>query len=94
MQAFYEGWRIVQAFLSEDAKVPKEVLLPHPVHREVCRLLEERREYPVVDVLEALTILGQPELLVNDTDKVTVDEVQGEVSLSTFVPPLSRDTDN
>lgn len=91
MQAFYEGWRIIQAFIASDAQLPKEVLLPHPVHREICRLLEERREFPVVDVLEALIVLGQPELLVNDTDRVTVDKVEGEVKLSTFVAPLSRD---
>jgi hypothetical protein len=30
MQVFYEGWRIVQAFIEADAQVPKEVSLPSP----------------------------------------------------------------
>src|SRR2546428_1923293 len=43
MQVFYEGWRIVQAFIEADAQVPKEVSLPRPVDREVARILAERR---------------------------------------------------
>jgi hypothetical protein len=45
MQAFYEAWRIVQAFIQADAQVPKEVSLPRPADREVARILAERREY-------------------------------------------------
>jgi hypothetical protein len=33
MQTFYEGWRIVQAFIDADANLPKEVTLPCPTHR-------------------------------------------------------------
>ena len=62
MQVFYEGWRIVQAFLDADAKLPKEAMLPRPVDREICRMLEERREFPVSDVIAALKIFSQPEL--------------------------------
>jgi hypothetical protein len=59
MQTFYEGWRIVQAFLDADARVPKEVSLPRPAHREVARILEERRDYPVVDVVDAIGAFSQ-----------------------------------
>ena len=45
MQVFYEAWRIVQAFIQSDAQVPKEAVLPRPVDREICRILEERRDY-------------------------------------------------
>ncbi|OCJ67947.1 hypothetical protein A6U97_04385 [Agrobacterium tumefaciens] len=89
MQAFYEGWRIVQAFVSADAKTPKEAVLPRPVDREICRILEERREFPIVDVLEALLIFGQPELLDTNTDLVSTESVkdafQDKESLSTEV---------
>lgn len=44
MQVFYEGWRIVQAFIAADAKVPSEVALPGPHEREVARILEQRRD--------------------------------------------------
>lgn len=98
MQAFYEGWRIIQAFINADAKIPKEAILPRPVDREICRILEERREFPIVDILEALLVFGQPELLDTDTEKVTSEEVkEGSVEkrdqsteVFTVVAPLSR----
>jgi hypothetical protein len=54
MEVFYQGWAIVQQFLRADAQMPGEVYLPRAADRQVCRYLEERREYPVVQVLEAL----------------------------------------
>src|ERR1700732_3617100 len=60
MQTFYEGWRIVQAFIDSDALMPREVALPRPAHREVARILVERRDYPVIDVVEAIASLPHP----------------------------------
>lgn len=93
MQVFYEGWRVVQAFLLADAKVPKEAVLPRPVDREVCRILEERRDYPAVDVIEALGIFGQPELLATKTKSVSLQDVKGETDTETLVAPISRATE-
>jgi len=90
MQIFYEGWRVVQAFIAADARMPKEAALPRPVDREVCRILEERRDYPVVDVIEALAAFAQPELLVTKTEQVTQQVVRGGIETSTLVAPLSR----
>lgn len=90
MQIFYEGWRLVQAFLEADARVPKEVSLPRPVDREVCRLLEERREFPTVDVIEAIKRFGQPELLVTETESVSMQDYSGSTETNTLVAPLSR----
>src|SRR5262249_55188932 len=70
MQIFYEGWRVVQAFIKAQARVPKAVLLPGPEEREVARILEERRDFPVVDVIEALGVFSQPGLLVTDDKRV------------------------
>lgn len=93
MQVFYEAWRIVQAFLSADAMVPKEALLPRPVDREICRMLQERREFPTVDVIEALRVFGQPQLLVTDTEQVKLERYSGEPSTtSMLVAPVSRTT--
>jgi hypothetical protein len=92
MQVFYEGWRVVQAFLHADAQVPKEPLLPRPVDREICRMLQERREYPVIDVVDALSVFGQPELLATDTEQVRLEIVKGAAETSTVVAPLSRST--
>ena len=90
MQVFYEGWRLVQAFLKADANVPKEVALPRPVDREVAKILSERREFPVVDVVEAIEMFGQPELLETKKKIVGLEEVKGHSTTETLVAPLSR----
>jgi hypothetical protein len=91
MQTFYEGWRIVQAFLDADARVPKEVSLPRPAHREVARILEERRDYPVVDVVDAIGAFSQPGLLVTEPKQVDTKLLAGEVNTNLVVAPVSRD---
>jgi hypothetical protein len=63
MEIFYEGWSVVQQFITADAHMPKEVYLPRNALRQVAQYLVERREFPVVEVLEALKPLSQPELL-------------------------------
>jgi len=63
MEIFYAGWEVVQSFLHADANLPPEVALPRSPDREVARRLVDRRDYPVVDVIEALGPLAQPELL-------------------------------
>ncbi len=63
METFYQGWQVAQQFIAADARLPKEVALPRPPERQVARYLEDRREFPVVDVIEALAPLAQPELL-------------------------------
>lgn len=90
MQTFYEGWRIVQAFIGADAQVPKEVVLPRPVDREICRMLAERREFPAVDVIEALKTFSQPELLATVSDYVELEEVKGGGDTSTILAPISK----
>ncbi len=91
MQVFYEGWRIVQAFISADAQVPREVQLPRPIDREVTRILSERRTYPVLDVIDAIAVFGQPELLATDDLQVGVQDIKGQTETDMVVAPLSRD---
>lgn len=90
MQIFYEAWRIVQAFLAADAEVPKEVALPGPHEREIARILFQRRQFTVLDVIEAIAPFGQPELL--DTIDKTVDlqALSGESLTDMVVSPLPR----
>ena len=71
MEIFYQGWGIVQQFIRADARCPKEVALPRPPERQVARYLEDRRGFPVVDVLDALIPLSQPELLETLTHKAS-----------------------
>lgn len=63
MQAFYQAWEVVVQFLSADAKLPTETSLPRPPSRQVARYLEDRREFSVLEVIEALDPLAQPHLL-------------------------------
>jgi hypothetical protein len=91
MQAFYEGWRIVQAFLEADARVPKEVDLPRPIDREVTRILEERREFTVEQVVDAIEKFGQPNLLKTNVTDVDLESLKGEVATDLAIAPLSRE---
>jgi hypothetical protein len=72
--------------------MPNEALLTSPVHRQVARTWAERRDLPVVDVVEAVRVFAQPELL------VSTEETVGSVSLacdtspdaSTVISPFPR----
>lgn len=92
MQTFYEGWRIVQAFIDADAHVPKEVSLPRPAHREVTRILAERRNFPVVDVIDALKAFSQPELLKTEETQAGTLSLKGESQTNMFIAPIPRQT--
>ena len=72
IETFYLAWEVVTTFLSADAQVPKEVSLPRPAARTVARYLADRREFPVLDVVEALTALAQPELLRTEQETATI----------------------
>lgn len=80
MEVFYQGWQIVQQFMNADAQVPREVYLPRPADRQVCRFLEERREFPVLDVLDALRPLAQPDLLETETEVADIYLRRGDES--------------
>lgn len=84
METFYQGWTVVQQFVAADAQVPKEASLPRPPDRQVAKYLAERREFTVVEVLEALQPMAQPELLEKKTkaaSTATISEEQGDTSV-------------
>jgi len=72
VETFYKAWEVVTQFLEADARVPKEVALSRPPARTVARYLADRREFPVVDVIDALGPLSQPELLVTEASSADV----------------------
>jgi hypothetical protein len=63
MELFYTGWTIVQQFLAADAKVPPAAALPIGSHIMVAKFLEERRNFPVLDIIQAMRPMAQPGLL-------------------------------
>jgi hypothetical protein len=92
MQVFYEGWRIVQALCETDFKMPREVDIPNPMHREVARIFVERRDFPVAGVIEATRKFAQPDLLTTSTE--IVSNVPFATTLapgtSTIITPFPR----
>jgi hypothetical protein len=96
MEVFYEGWGVVKQFIAADAKVPREAYLPRPAHRQVARYLEERRDFPVVDVLDALKPLSQPELLrtqEQDAQLISRRENPTRVETGAVVAPMPVERD-
>jgi hypothetical protein len=93
METFYVGWRIVQALCAMDFNMPKEVLLPTPQEREVAKMWVERRDFPVVDVLEAMAVFAQPELLRPEEESVEGVSLGGspEPSTLTVLTPFPSD---
>lgn len=67
VETFYLAWEVVKAFLAADGKMPKEANLPRGSSRTVARYLADRREFTVLEVVDALSALAQPELLETET---------------------------
>lgn len=96
MEVFYQGWGVIQQFIDADAQVPREVALPRQSDRQVARYLADRREFPVVEVIEALIPLSQPELLrTQEQDAVLVSRREGEHAVETgaVVAPVARNVE-
>jgi hypothetical protein len=83
MQLFYEGWRVIKAFIQSQANMPREVLLPNPAEREVAQMLVDRREFPVVDVIDALSVFSQPKLLETDDKQVQAQVLSSGPAVNT-----------
>ena len=90
MQKFYEGWQIVQAFLAADAQVPTPVSLPRPAHREVARMLADRRDFPVLAIVNAMRPFAQPELLRTEEHEAGTETLRGETKTDLLVAPRPR----
>jgi hypothetical protein len=93
MEIFYAGWILIQQFIAADARLPKEASLPRPAEREVARQLQVRRKFPVVDVIEALRALAQPELLVTNEQEADLVSTRGDKPMVTgavLAPIASR----
>ncbi len=88
MQTFYEGFRIVQAFLASDANVPTELMLPNPAHREVAKVLAERREFSVVEVIETIKVFAQPGLLQTRETQAGTQILKGATQTDMAIAPM------
>ena len=85
---------IVHQFIAADTGVPKEVNLPRPPEREIARQPVSRRGFPLVEVIEALGPLTQPELLETRATEAEVVLTRGENTVAGAVVALvGRDPD-
>jgi hypothetical protein len=73
MEVFYSGWETVVMFCNRRAEMPTPVELHRPAQRVVARALVDRRDYPVVDVVDALGALAQPYLLQTRPAQLNLD---------------------
>lgn len=91
MEIFYRGWLAIKYFLNSDSKLPKESLLPMGADRFVCKFLEDRRNFPVIDVLEAMDVVKQPCLLTVEEKEaqIKVTNELSDIRLQQIVAPLS-----
>ncbi len=91
MEIFFSAWGIVQQVIFADAQLPKDVALPIPSHRQVAREIVSRREFPVLDVVEALKPIAQPELLDTEQSIETQTSIgSGTVLLDGLISPVPR----
>jgi hypothetical protein len=95
MEVFYQGWQVVRQFIEADANMPKEVYLPRQAERQVARYLEERREFLVLEVIDALRPLAQPELIQTQEQSaalVSRRETNPAVDTGAVVAPIARES--
>ena len=93
MEVFYQGWVIVQQFIAADAKIPREAALPRPPERQVAKYLADRRTFPVMEVVDVLRPMSQPELLLTDAREADVVARRGEPSrVGAVIAPRPRET--
>lgn len=92
MEVFWCAWETVLQVMASDCKLPKEASLPRPPQRQVARLLADRREFPVLDVMEALDPLSQPYLLQTRPEQLELDLFRPGVDteVHSLVSPYAR----
>ncbi|NYG32506.1 hypothetical protein HZU83_06335 [Sphaerotilus montanus] len=78
MEVFYSSFFAVKQFLLADAKVPRPVALPNSADRFLAQQFEDRREFTVLEIIEYMYPLGQPDL--------TTESVIGASSGDASVP--------
>ncbi len=62
-ELYYKSFFLVRAFLKADAEVPSHVNLPDAEDRFITEELQKRRQFPVLEVVEAIRAMSQESLL-------------------------------
>lgn len=89
MESFYSSFFAVKQFMLADARVPKPVALPNSADRFLAQQLEDRRDFPVLAVIDAMYAMGQPGL----TGESLVGSASGDAEAPMdAVAPIARQT--
>lgn len=95
METFYKAWELVKIFLAADAQLPAANALPRAPARQVARMLAERRESPVLELVETLAAVAQPELLYTEDEQANVVLQRGnQLVMDMVIAPEARKTNN
>ena len=90
MEIFYEGWNIVKKFIAARGDMPKEIDLPVSLDRTICKYLVDRKDFPVLEVIETLKNLAQPHLMdVENSSAIITSAVDEEIKINRIIAPVS-----
>lgn len=87
-EIFYRAWILVKLFLNSGAQMPSESKLALGADRFVCKFLVDRNQYPVLEVLDAMDVIKQPQLVVTEEKEAHVASTM-KSTLNTLVAPMS-----
>jgi hypothetical protein len=92
MQTFHEGMRIMQVLCANDFNAAKPPELPNPQHREVARAYAERRDFTVLEVLDAMGLFAQPHLLQASEEQLPSNSFDSltNATTNTMIGPIPR----
>ena len=68
--------------------MPSESKLALGADRFVCKFLVDRNQYPVLEVLDAMDVIKQPQLVVTEEKEAHVASTM-QSALNTLVAPMS-----
>lgn len=90
VELFYQGWNDIKQFLNAQATLLSEQWVPHGDDRFVCKQLENRKKFPVLEILKVIDIFKQPHLLETE-DKLISVATSGieEPKISAIISPFS-----
>ena len=63
MEAYYKSYGIMRAIIHSDCNMPPPVLLADSGDRYIADELIKRKNFPALEISQALTVLGQPGLI-------------------------------
>ena len=87
-EIFYRAWILVKLFLNSGAQMPSESKLALGADRFVCNFLVDRNQYPVLEVLDAMDVIKQPQLVVTEEKEAHIASTM-KSTLNTLVAPMS-----